>query len=168
MSASWAAERERGLRLVEDVHAVRLEARVCQREKRLAVRLLVQRSATVGSADLELVDRGRDVEEALGPEEEAVAGRADLANKPEMFVQPGDGFPGREVEVVGAALGVEAESDRDGFDQGRLATAVAREYGNAERSPTWLHSIVIARNGHRRLRFELTLTPVRRVGERGT
>src|SRR5581483_221716 len=64
--------RERGLGLVEDVEPLAAAAIVREREEALAVRLLVERLAAVSAADAQVLDLGRDVEEALGAEEVSV------------------------------------------------------------------------------------------------
>jgi len=76
--------RQRGLWLVNKIEAVSAETVAKQRQKRLAMRLLMQRAAAVGANDrrtgfllgIELLDLGREVVVALGPEEEPIADAA--------------------------------------------------------------------------------------------
>ncbi len=65
---------ERGLRLVEDVETVGLEAMLHQRQERLAMRLLVKGAVAVAT-HTEPLDLGCDVEEALRPRKKPLLNR---------------------------------------------------------------------------------------------
>ena len=65
--------RQRRLRFVHDVEAIAHQPVLEQREEGLAMRLLVQ-GPLAGSLAAGLFEVGGDVEEALGPQEEAVVG----------------------------------------------------------------------------------------------
>ncbi len=123
-----SVNRERGLRLVEDVEAVRPEALEHEREEGLAVRLLVQRTI-VELLDRALLRRGREVEEALRAEEERVHRLALRALEDERLVEPRVRRARRELERLhpSAALGVQLARDGDRLDERRLAAAVVAD-----------------------------------------
>src|SRR5439155_21626575 len=96
-----------------------------QRQERLAVGLLVERPTAVGGRKglmlVERLDLGRDVEEALGAQEEAVALAPDVAGEPQGCVQLRLRAAGSEAEVLAPAFGVEAGRDGNRFQDGGLA-----------------------------------------------
>src|SRR4051812_36765942 len=102
-----------------------------EREEGLAVRLLVERDPAEAIDDpgaaafcIETLDLGRDVEVALGAQEEAVLRTAVTADRPHALVQARLGASRAKLKVLRATLCVEAGEDRDRFDQGGLARAV--------------------------------------------
>src|SRR5690349_13117219 len=67
-----STRRKRGLRLVEQIHAI-LDAILEQRKKRLAVRLLVQSLAAIRKKGApHFFEIRREVEEGLRPQEEPI------------------------------------------------------------------------------------------------
>ena len=125
-----ARDRERRLGLVEQVEAVAAEPVGGEREERLAVRLLVQRHVAVErEVRRELaaaVDEARDVEEALGPQEVAVARLASRertgSSAPSSTGARHGGQLARAAQL--AALGREAHRLGERLDERRLAGAV--------------------------------------------
>src|SRR3954454_10012101 len=120
-----AADRQGGLRLVEDVQPLAAEAVGAEREERLAVRLLVQRDAAVerdvGGEEVSAIDEVRDVEEALGAQEVAGAGLCRGEDRLERGAEdrPRHDRPlSRALELP--ALGREADRLGDRLDQCRL------------------------------------------------
>ena len=117
--------RERGLRLVEEIHAMTAHAVRHGRQEGFAVRLLVKAFATVapGAAFFDIKQRGKIVE-ALRSQKEAVHraidGAADSQTARERRGVLADGH----VCVLGAAFDVETEFFRDGFQQRRFAGTI--------------------------------------------
>src|SRR5262249_60750862 len=82
-------------RFVEDVEAIPTEAVEKEGEKGLPVRLLVKRPSSVRVNDpgskrrfgVHAFDVGRDIEKALGPEEEAVLGTLNGLRQSQVVVQ---------------------------------------------------------------------------------
>ena len=95
--------------------------------------LLVEGAVAI-SADVEPFDLGRDVEEALGAEEEASA-RSGVPDEPERGVKRRFRGARRELEIDRPALDVEAEGDRDRLqDRGLAASVLDDEVGDGRKS----------------------------------
>src|SRR5262249_50759028 len=106
--------RECGLRFVHQIQPCAAKAVPKQGEERLAVRLLLQGSATVclqqlATALIQPFNLGRHVEETLSPQEVAIARVVDCPGDAETRVQIGVGCAGGEVEVSAASFRVEAD-----------------------------------------------------------
>ena len=124
-----------------------------QRHEALAMRLLVQRDAAIGiervrpgtSLGGRPVHDGREVEEALGAQEEAFLDDAPGTVELDEAVQVGMGGIARRARLQRAALGPEAERQRECFEQGRLARAVLADeechLGVEGESPGFTHRI---------------------------
>src|SRR5437879_13914480 len=96
------------------------EGAVAAQRERLAVRLLVERDASVGIDDwrsagltVELFDLGGDVEEALFTQEVAGAGRARSWDHAQALVRRRVGVACREGGVAAATFGLHADRDGD-------------------------------------------------------
>jgi hypothetical protein len=124
-----AAQRQGGLGLVQEVEPVRGETVHRDVDERLAVRLLVQRPVVdlLHLADRPgLLQRGPEVEDALGAEEEGVPRRQSRPVELDATMQSRVRLPCGEAELVrtAAALGIQPERDRERLEQRRLPAAV--------------------------------------------
>ena len=103
-----------------------------EREKRFAVRLLVERTWPVRWSDrwarsrnsIQVLDFGRHVVIALRTKEESVARATYAPYRTQVGVEVRVRFASTETKIARATFRIEAQRDRDGFEQRRFPRAV--------------------------------------------
>jgi hypothetical protein len=111
-----------------------LEAVLDQRQKCFAVRLAMQRPATVRPLNSQPVNLRGDIVEALGPQEESIARVQHAAFETNKIVQVRVGLFRDEVEILASTLGIESIFGRNRLKQGGFASAIFSD----EESDRWM------------------------------
>src|SRR5437762_11932370 len=119
--AQLPLRRERRFGFIEQIKSIALETMLKQREECFPVRLPMQRGAPVSSLNTKCIDLRRDIVETFRAQKKAVAGTEHPAFEANEVVQVGMTLVRCKIEILAAALGVEAVFCGDGLQQGGFA-----------------------------------------------